>query len=89
MIAAFTRDFKGSEKGRGTASLALCIELVLAALGSFNYRRIVSHVLDLRSTGYVIQERENAEWRSCRENGYVTLQLFTKILDRKATFPKR
>lgn len=70
MIAAFTRDFKGSEKGRGTASLALCIELVLAALGSFNYRRIISHVLDLHSTGYAIQERVcgveilQRKWRS-------------------------
>lgn len=33
--------------------------------------------------------REYVEWRSYRENGEVTLQLFTTILDRKATFPKR
>lgn len=58
VIAACIRDCKGTEESKVLCTQVFVMEPMLASLGNFNYRRIISCVLDLHSAGYIIQERE-------------------------------
>lgn len=81
------RDCKGSEESKVLCTQVFVTEPMLASLGSFNYRRIISRVLDLHSAGYIIQERECTAG-ICLEIE-VDLQLFTDTIDTKAAFPQK